>query len=217
MADTPTTFLQVGLLVLFVLPGVVYRNMRRRLRGAVPGEQDFKMFLLRSMLATLVLNILYLAVGWPVPQELILPVKGVWFATALADLQRTAQALLLAVVVVPTALAWAQHGLSLIRERPARRFGPPTSWDYAFRNRRRAAFVRIRLKSGSWVGGWYNNDSYAAEYPHPPDLFLTKAYEMNPDGSFGPPVRHSGGLYVRMEDAELLEFVEHVREKPADE
>ncbi|MFI6504799.1 DUF6338 family protein [Nonomuraea typhae] len=210
MADTASTVIQVVLLIVFVLPGFVYQQTRQRLRGARPGDQEFKLLLLRSMLATLVLDIVYVAAGWPLLRPLFGPAP--WYGGALADVQRTALVLLVCVLVVPTGVAWAQWGLARMRAPTARRIGPPTAWDHAFRERRRSAMVRIRLKSGGWVGGWYGSwqgtRSYAAEYPHPPDIFVAQAWQMGPDGAFLAPAQNSGGLYVRMEDADVLEFVE---------
>jgi hypothetical protein len=79
-------------------------------------------------------------------------------------------------------------------------------------------FVRARLKSGVWVGGWYGSHSYASTYPNPADLYLESAYQMGSDGSFGPRVQRTGGLYLRMDDVEVLEFLETTPsgpEKPA--
>jgi hypothetical protein len=61
------------------------------------------------------------------------------------------------------------------------------------------------------VGGWYGRRSRASAYPNPADLYLESAYEMGSDGSFGPRVRATGGLYVNMSDVEVLEFVEATR------
>ncbi len=90
----------------------------------------------------------------------------------------------------------------------------PGAWDEFFRGRP-TGFVRARLKSGAWVGGWYGKQgSYASAYPNGADLYLESAYEMRSDGSFGPRVKGTGGLYLRMEDIEVLEFVEAPPNRP---
>jgi Family of unknown function (DUF6338) len=63
-------------------------------------------------------------------------------------------------------------------------------------------------------GGWYGRRSRASAYPNPPDLYLESAYVMGNDGSFGPRVQATGGVYVNMTDVEVLEFVEVAHTEP---
>lgn len=54
----------------------------------------------------------------------------------------------------------------------------PRAWDYLFRHRP-DGWIRLRLKSGAWIGGVYGaatgaRRSYAAGYPEPQDLFLLR-------------------------------------------
>jgi hypothetical protein len=117
---------------------------------------------------------------------------------ASADHPRSAAAFaLLLLIVIPSAAAW---GMSLVEQRRKQsRFHPvPTAWDWTFNNRT-SCFVRVRLKSGVWVGGWYGTvGSCASAFPSMADLFLEASYEINADGSFGPRVIGSRGLYIRM-------------------
>ena len=92
----------------------------------------------------------------------------------------------------------------------------PRAWDYLFQNPA-DAWVRCRLKSGTWVGGAYANAygrrSYAARYPEPQDLFLAITFELDPDtGEFvrtecGELVEGDGGLLLRWEEIEYLEWI----------
>jgi hypothetical protein len=52
-------------------------------------------------------------------------------------------------------------------------------------NRPVTALLRIRLKSGGWIGGIFDTteagkQSYAAGYPHDGDLHLTRQLVVNP-------------------------------------
>ncbi len=95
----------------------------------------------------------------------------------------------------------------------------PQAWDDLFQLRRHTGWIRLKLKSGAWIGGaWVEDDerglrSYAAGFPHPSDLYLAETMDIDPDdGSFvlydhGEPVRRNAGVLVRWDEAEYLEFV----------
>lgn len=94
---------------------------------------------------------------------------------------------------------------------------PPRAWDHLFASGgTRAGWVRIRLKSGGWVGGWFGGHpdreevSYAAGYPEPQDLFIAQRYELTPQGGFayrdGEPVARDEGLLLDWNNIEYLMF-----------
>lgn len=92
----------------------------------------------------------------------------------------------------------------------------PRAWDHLFAARP-AGTVRLKLKSGGWVGGAFDAESYAAGYPETPqDLFLEMSYRMNSDGSFvsaGDVFEEIGsGILIRWEEVEMLEFFETAKE-----
>jgi hypothetical protein len=206
VAETPSTLQQIILLVLFILPGVSYQFVRERMRGPVPGERDLSERVLRALTASIVLDAVYIIVAGPQLLHMIKPLGRPWFTTAAAQPRQAAAVSLALFFAIPAAAAWAVGMIE--RRRHPSRFDPvPTAWDSAFRGRP-TGFVRARLKTGTWVGGWYGRRSRASAYPNPADLYLESAYEMGSDGSFGPRVQATGGLYVNMSDVEALEFVE---------
>jgi hypothetical protein len=73
--------------------------------------------------------------------------------------------------------------------------------------------VRVRLKDGTWLGGWYGSRSYATSYPEPSELFLESAWRMNSDGSFADRVERTAGLYIRAADADVVELI-HPPDQP---
>lgn len=93
----------------------------------------------------------------------------------------------------------------------------PRAWDHLF-GRRADGWVRLRLKSGAWLGGAYadanGRRSYAAGYPEVQDLYLAAAVELDPEtGAFvldehGSVPLLVGGVLVRWDEVEHLEFID---------
>lgn len=93
----------------------------------------------------------------------------------------------------------------------------PRAWDYLFQYNI-DGWIRCRLKSGTWLAGAYadanGKRSYAAGYPEPQDLYLAASVEVDSrTGEFrldddGRPQLGPGGLLVRWEEVEYLEFIE---------
>lgn len=87
---------------------------------------------------------------------------------------------------------------------------PPRAWDRFF-SARPVGLVRLTLKDGTRIGGWFGTDSYAAGYPEDPqDLLLEETYRLWPDGSFevegGRPVTLGWRMLIRWEEVQYLEF-----------
>lgn len=210
MDQAPSTPAQLLLLVVVVLPGITYQMVRARWRGVAPQEVNLGERVLRAVVASLVLDALYLLAAGPTLVRLATGDQsgaGGWtWQGVTRDPRSAGVAALLLFVVVPGAAALA---VSLWQQRrsPSRITDTPTAWDFAFRHRD-ACFVRARLSDGSWVGGWYGSGSYATAYPEPPELFLHSVWRMRPDGRFGARSERITGLYLRGENIEVLEFLE---------
>jgi hypothetical protein len=126
-----------------------------------------------------------------------------------------------AYVALP-ALAGTAVGVATRRGAPWAQWftGPdpaPRAWDYLFQYEA-DGWVRLRMKSGTWVGGAYafanGRRSYTAGYPDPQDLYLAAAVRVDPDtgefmiGDGGLVEVLPGGLLVRWEEVEYLEFID---------
>lgn len=95
---------------------------------------------------------------------------------------------------------------------------PLPSWLVAFPLAYVDGWIRCRLRSGTWLGGAYadanGRRSYAAGYPEPQDLYLAASVEVDPTtGEFvldeaGQPRLGAGGLLIRWEEVEYLEFID---------
>jgi hypothetical protein len=93
----------------------------------------------------------------------------------------------------------------------------PRAWDHLF-GQRADGWVRLRMRSGTWLGGAYadanGRRSYAAGYPESQDLFLASAVRL--DQETGEFVRDAngnvdlleGGILVRWDEVEYLEFID---------
>ncbi|MGW4030703.1 DUF6338 family protein [Streptomyces sp. NPDC004838] len=206
----PSTVAQLTALLLFVLPGVTYQFLRERWRGPVTGEAQLGERILRAITASVALNGLYVVIAGPALARAWAKAERSGASALFAERPRVvALWALLLFLGVPAAVAACvsyrerRHARSTYR--PA-----PTAWDYVFGHRadRGPGFVRARLKDGTWVGGWYGSTSYASGNPHSPDLYLQWSYRMGQDGSFGALVEGSDGIYLRMEDVDILELVQ---------
>lgn len=205
MVQPPSTVQQLIFLVLLVLPGLVYQFLRERWRGPVPGEQNLSERILRAMTASIALDAIYAIAVGPQLADLVRG-EGGW-ASALAQHPREAGIWALVLfLAIPAAAAAALSWLE--RRRMGSAVKPiPTAWDYMLSRSSGARFVRARLKDGTWVGGWYGSRSYASGYPNNSDMYLQWAYQMNPDGSFGPPTELTAGVYLRLDDVDVLELL----------
>ncbi|MET7787591.1 DUF6338 family protein [Streptomyces sp900116325] len=206
MPHAPTTVTQVVIVLLLVLPGVTYQFVRERARGLTPGHRDLGERILRAVTAGITLDAFYFLLAGPWLLRLVYDRRRGWL-TGAADSPRvaalTATTLL---IVLPAVAAWLT---SRLRSRGSRStYDPvPTAWDKVFQ-RRSHCLVRARLKSGSWIGGYYGERSYTSGYPEAADLYLQTTWAVSETGLFERPLEHSGGIYIRMDDVEFLDFVE---------
>lgn len=93
----------------------------------------------------------------------------------------------------------------------------PRAWDHLF-GQKADGWVRLRMKSGGWIGGAYadanGRRSYSAGYPEPQDIYLAAAVDLDPEtGEFnfdtaGNIPLLDGGILVRWEEVEHLEFID---------
>lgn len=168
----PTTWVQILVVVLAVVPGFVYQITRRSLRGPSPDEVELGVRVLRSIVTSALFAGLYLmALG----QRLVDAVMG----RGLTDAQPrwTAAVGLALVVIVPvvsahvvfylTTAKWWQRGKdALITQLRLRRpYDPtPSAWDASFSSRE-PGWVRVLTTDGVWIGGWFGLDSFATSFP----------------------------------------------------
>lgn len=128
-------------------------------------------------------------------------------------------------VAIPGSLGWmfgwqVRHGTNWARI-VAGFDRAPRAWDHLFQDRG-PSLVRCRMKSGSWIGGFYAEVEgirpYASGYPEIQELYLARSLQIDPeDGSFVSDendelISGSGSLLMRWEEIEIMEFI-HIREE----
>lgn len=210
----PTTVTQLTIVLLLILPGAIYQFVRERSRGPLPAHKDLGERILRALTASAVLNTVYVIIGGDWVVSLVYDRRKGWLSGAASDYRLTAITALVLLVVIPTAAAWSVS-LWSGRKRAATYDATPTAWDDAFKDRAHC-FVRARLKSGRWVGGWYGERSYASSYPQAADLYLQTAWDVSPTGLFRRKLEQSSGIYIRMDEVECLDFIEMIHEEGDD-
>ena len=81
----------------------------------------------------------------------------------------------------------------------------PSTWDYFFDNQGEL-FLLVHLNSGKVMGGLWSTESYAGHYPDDGDLYLEAVYAVNEDGTFGERVTLTGGLLIRRDQYTHIEI-----------
>lgn len=194
-----------------VVPGFVYQGMLRRFRGPNPEDRDVSVRILRAFTTSALLALVYLAVLGGRILEIQDP-DG--------ELRRQPRLLawyaLVLVFVIPAALVVIQRWIGAkvsgstgdwLRKRKLTTYDPtPTAWDFSFTGRG-PRWIRVLLADGSWVGGYFGEQSYASSWPEAQQLFIQEQYEMTEDGGFGAAVGASAGVYVRCDDVRVVEFL----------
>lgn len=205
----PTTVQAVLVTVLAILPGAIYTWAFERLAGRWGIGLADRLYRFIGISAGF--QALIAPLTWHVWESYLRP--GAQHAH---DLPIWLWPLAVAYVAVPAALGtgvanafnkerkWAQV---LVGPTPA-----PTAWDALFSGDPGEIYVLMKLKSGTWVGGQYQEGSYVGGYPEPADIYLIK--ELKVDQETGDFVRDANrneeplgsfGLLVRWAEVEYLE------------
>jgi len=82
----------------------------------------------------------------------------------------------------------------------------PTAWDFAFAPSA-PHFVRVKLRSGELIGGFYAGRSFASAFPEPQDLFLEQAWSLDESGGFVQPISRTQGVLLRPDTIDRVEFL----------
>jgi len=208
--DIPGTAAQLLIALLFVVPGSVYQAARSRLRGPTPDDTLPSARILRALAVSAFLDALY----------------ALFFGSTLVDLatekadkpggpsgfmahpRETGLFALLLLFVIPVAVAIVEYWVLRRGWRLPLTYDPtPRAWDFAFADIE-PTYVRVLTVDGTWLGGWYGENSFVSSFPEPREMFIETAHLMAPDGSFGPEQPGSNGLYVRCDDIRAVEFVD---------
>lgn len=217
----PSNLFGIFYLVFLVLPGVVWIGVRSRLRGYLAKDNEVASRILQALGVSAVLDGLYLIAFGPWLIELAMQSFNGSQLTTL-NLRWTATLALLLFVAVPAALSYLVYaewrkpnvGPQIWLPFPGPYRSTPTAWDRVMTSKV-DQYVRIRIESGRWVGGWYNGDAYFSTYPEPRDLFIARQYEVDAEGKFVKPVEDSAGFWIRIQDHYVVEWLSVTDDPPS--
>jgi hypothetical protein len=83
--------------------------------------------------------------------------------------------------------------------------GIQSGWNAMF-SRKGTAMIRVVLKSGVVIGGYYGAGSLAGYSEHDGDLFIDQRWELDQDDWFVQPSPESLGVWVRNDEIESVQF-----------
>ena len=83
----------------------------------------------------------------------------------------------------------------------------PKAWDHFF-SLGEPFWVLLHLKSGDLIGGLYGENSFAPSFPNEQDLYLEEVWRVDGNGQFIEKIDETGGLLIRDQEIEFLEFFE---------
>lgn len=214
-------------LLLIIVPGFVYQGMRSQLRGPRPEDRELGIRIVRALAVSGFLALFYVGVlGEWLIDTMMRPDFG-FQKGHLYHPQVTAWTLIILIFIIPivgafladvasTFLLFEKITQSLykalrIADKMSRYDPTPTAWDYAS-TELHEGFIRVWTKDQTWVGGFLGEKSYLSGYPESREIFLQQAWELKEDGSFVEPVKGSKGVWIRCDDAQLVQFLEQVED-----
>lgn len=205
----PATGPALIILVAFVLPGFVTVLLQERTFKSAEDPTPFDRLLRTvyySVWCYLLLAVVALVFG--VSTDDIVGLYDRYDGDGAQLVWRGALAVLIPALVVAEATRWweGSDAQDWVRKklRINGRHRVPSGWDHFFAQGLRAP-VRVTMKDGSQVLGYYGGDSFAAYSKDGGDLFLEAVYEATDDGGFGDAKPHCGGVWIKASDAVAME------------
>jgi hypothetical protein len=198
----------------------VYAVVRRKRKGFGPDDLTIDTRIAQALLISVLLSSAYVALGWAWLDGLaIIDGETVTIVNPLG----LGLTVLVACALVPAGLAWLLNLPYEIRrwregdtgwkllwrwklERTIRASSIPTAWDAAA-SRPHHRMVRVQFPDGRWIGGFYGPGSFVSTFPQPRDIYISHQYEMSEDGQFLSPLERTGGVWLRIRDEHIVEFL----------
>lgn len=215
----PSSLFQVIALVVLVVPGISFATMRTWLKGLRTSDKTVGSRVLEAIFLSVVFDSVYgiaavavVAANGPVRSGLF-AFEHPWAVAILA---------VVLFLALPAAVAyfmfanftWTPIGLRwLFYPKLNTRFSTtPTAWDEVANHLTAGRFVRVRLPDGIWVGGWFSTRSFMSTYPENTDIYIESQYRMSPDGEFDERVEATAGVWVRVTDNSIVEWLDSSEE-----
>lgn len=220
----PATVFQVTAIIVLLLPGLVYAVVRRARKGFRPDDLALDSRIAQALVIS-VLDAVYVAivagVYWlwnfslfdamfRVTANGVQIVGAGWLALSVLAGCGLIPAALALLIHLPYRARWkreAESGFPLKFDRTIRYSDVPTAWDRATSDPAHR-MVRVLFPDGRWVGGFYGPGSYVSTFPQPRDLYISHQYFMSRKGQFRGPIPSTAGVWLRIGDDHVVEFIE---------
>lgn len=215
---TPQTGTALLILAVFVLPGFVTLLLRERM-FAVRGEDTQFERLLNALYYSALIYAIVLAAGALGGLD---KADIVGFYRGKKSLAEDFEAAALITLVLPVAIA-----VIGLRWRSSRKMRPfllhfigvspshsvSSGWNEAF-GREGSPMLRVTLKDGRVVGGYFGDGSLAGYSEHAQDLFISERWSINPENDwFVEAARGTEGLWIARDEIASIEFYERPPDK----
>lgn len=193
---------QIAAALLFLIPGLVATWVMERLVGRTTPTGT------ERLLRAVAWSVLVYAVSSPWLIPLVRRIVRHEEVSAVGLVASVTAVVFLTPILVGLAFTWLRRHefVKFLIRRLSPIPSAPTSWDFLF-VQRRTDFIRLRLKDGTLIGGWFGQGSFASSYPEPQDLYLEQAWRLDPEGSFVEPVANTHGILIRQDTVSVVEFI----------
>ena len=236
----PTTTLGVAVILAMVIPGIVFAAVRTTLKGFQAHDRSVSARIVQAVMVSVLLDSIYLITFGSVLSQifaagskaLLTNAALVGWLTLLLGVTVPALAAYGLYSKAPgLAIAQRKMARTMIRlfgraamngRIKARNFfktvspktsynSTPNSWEWVA-PKKSDNWIRVLTREGRWVGGWSSENTFFSSYPEPRDIFIPIQWKMDSDGNFTEAVRRSSGVWIDLEGAQLVEWLDREEE-----
>lgn len=213
--NVPGSVDQLLLFVLFVLPGITFSTVRVALSGWKAPDFGVGARVLEALFVSAIFDGIYLLV---LGEALVSKVKATKDVLSLVSTLNVFVSLLL-LIGVPALVAVVVYLKPTVEKTTTKRGGTwfrvvtrnnyrstPQAWDFKVLNAG-GQFVRVRMESGVYYGGWYSRNSLASTYPHDRDMFIESQWKLDNDGRFIKKMKDTAGVWIPIGDKTVVEWL----------
>lgn len=216
----PTTALGIFALISLLIPGIVFAAVRTALQGFTAHDRSISSRVVQAVMISVLFDSLYLVLFG----SMLGPIFAKGSAALLVEPQTVGICILALGILIPGLVAYLIYGQSpwhiVIREwvsgklpKWVRLLSPqsnyksvPTAWDWAAPTKT-WTWIRVLNAHGKWTGGRYTDEAFFSVYPEPRDIFIPEQWDMKADGSFVRMTAQSAGVWLSLEDAQVVEWL----------
>jgi hypothetical protein len=232
----PTTTLGVAVIVAMVIPGIVFAAVRTALKGFQAHDRSVSARIVQAVMVSVVLDSVYLIFFGSLVSEIFAagssalltnaPLVG-WLtlllgvavpgaiayclyskARVFAITQRRAARLLVRLFGRSFVVSRRRLTRVIAALSPNTSYNAtPNSWEW-IAPKKSENWIRVLSRDGRWVGSWSTQNTFFSSYPEPRDIFVPIQWKMGEDGNFIEPVENSSGVWIDLEGAQFVEWLD---------